>query len=588
MVLTESHAPARRQLNERLASLSRLLRSPGWYVILTAILIFEAIVLHSAAREAVAPFYPTYLDQVQYLTESYTGYDILSSHGLVAGLWGVLQEPRAQGMLTQFEAAILFLWTGPQRLTALDLNIASMLIYLGVTTELVRRAWGVGPALATAGLIAAARTSTMRAGGVFDFRLDFAAMCLWGILVGLVVLGPMQFRRERTFTLAVTLVATGLVLTRIIAATYVAALLGGLVLLICIVRSNSGTVRFRYSARRGLSIAMTVSVAAGIWFIVQNWTLVKGYYLIGHVLNDEKHVRAAEVGTTNLLSSVAFYPISLLRDHAGLPFLGRAGVLLAAALAAPVGTWRNLPRAARAHVGVLRWIVCALLFAFLAPYVALTLDEAKSPVVGGVLLPPSVLAVAFILGSSSKGLCGPLPSVRKARLFALCGLVLLVGLRSQWGDIRRTVYDAEWQSDLATASQFMDDVGDYVRDTDGGHAVWAMDAHFDFTPSLVTRVYYFEQHGIWLDVPSVLGDGPIDTTLSEDEIMWQAASSSVLILTSGGAPLTYPYDLSVERAKPALFELAEQRFTLLGHYRIDRRDVFAYVRRAVSSIPAGI
>jgi hypothetical protein len=71
-----------------------------------------------------ALFYPRLTDQVQYLTESYTGYEQLREHGLL----NLLQQPCAHGIPLQIEVALLFLVSVAGRLPAVDLHVLLFLV----------------------------------------------------------------------------------------------------------------------------------------------------------------------------------------------------------------------------------------------------------------------------------------------------------------------------------------------------------------------------------------------------------------------------------------------------------------------------
>jgi hypothetical protein len=521
-----------------------------WRLLLCAVLLWQALSLNGNARETVAPYYPRDFDQVQYLTESYTGYELLHAQGLLP----LLQQPRAQGMLLQLEASLLFQLTGPSRLTALDLNLCLLLVYIAATAWALRSTLGTPAALASIGLIASA-TTTLRVGGAFDFRLDFAGMCLWGTLLALLLVVPVWRTRRVLLSVGLCAVASMLVLTRLISLVYVMLLLGGLLAL----------------HRKRLLIVPLASalVAAGV-FVAANWLLISNYYIVGHVTGAEKSLRALEAGVTDVLSSLTFYLRSLVRDHTGTTFLELSALVIAAGVASVLAERRPVTPGQRRRWP---WTASVLVLAVLGPYLALTLDESKSTVVGDVFVPPLVLAVVWALGGRGR----TSGRVRHAASLAIGAAVLVIGIRSQWNQLQHSTYELS-RSDLAAASALMQDAGDYVRTTRSGAAVWATNARVDFTPPLVTRLYYYEQHGVWLSLRSSLGDGGIETALTPDDVLQEAATSDVLVLMHpGGSP--YPYDQSLERMTPDLYALADSEYTLLRQYHVVGQDVSLYVRR---------
>jgi hypothetical protein len=468
--------------------------------------------LHAIAAWGVAPYYPRAYDQVQYLTESYLAYEALRDRGLLAGLAHTLLEPRVQGWLLQLEAGALFLLTGPARLTALDLNLAHLAAFLGVTGTLVRRAWGVGAALAFIALIVAASSVTRIVGGVFDFRLDFTALCLWGTLLAVLALGdPTRLARWR-YLVGLIVLGELFISVRTIGFLYLTALV-----VILVVAAP------REVPRRALLLALAIWSATEAAFVAQNWRLVRDYYLGGHLLNVEKDVRASELGVGDLVGQLTFYPRSVLVDHLG--FTGE--VLLATVLATTLLllAMSGRPRAAQRSI---RWTLLVLVGALVVPLAALTLDPAKSDVVGGIALPPLALLVAMGLGVATERVGGRHVSGLVAVLGGVC---LVIALVAQLTGLARRTAEFSVQSDAGQASRFILSLGDGVARQPRLPAVWSMDAHLDFGSVQVTRVYYYEQRGIWLVLAAGIGEGNIGSTLTIDEARAQALPSDVLILT---------------------------------------------------------
>ena len=290
--------------------------SPGlWGGGLVLLFGLEGALLHQVASIGVAPYYPRWFDQVQYLTESYQAYDVFRERGIVDGLVHNLAEPRVQGWLLQLEAALVFLVTGPARLPALDLNIVHFLAFLVISAEIVRRSLSAWCAITFLALILGTRGVTNLTGAVWDFRLDFAAMCLWGALVPVLAFrGPALAKWK--WSVAVIVLGEMLICTRTIAFVYVVGTVGALILcapfaLGRAARADAGVIR------RRLSLAIGCWFATEAVFVLHNLDLIVGYYVGGHVLGGESEVRAAEAGVADLASSLEFYGRSLLGDQLG-------------------------------------------------------------------------------------------------------------------------------------------------------------------------------------------------------------------------------------------------------------------------------
>src|SRR6266508_1519452 len=80
-------------------------------------------------------------------------------------------------------------------------------------------------------------------------------------------------------------------------------------------------------------------------------------------------------------------------------------------------------------------------------------------------------------------------------------------------------------------------------------------------------------------------NGPLAITLSTEEIRQQVEASEVLVLTRrvSAPPPIYPYDQSLEAARPELETLATKHFELMTGGQFAGREVLGYVRRSVDA-----
>ena len=173
----------------------RLFGPQGWFFFAVLIVVQSLAFVHYAQREIVWS-YPTFSDPIHYSQQSYDTFEQMLSHGPVHGLLFGLRLPLAQGSLIHVEAAALYLVLGPSRLSALTVNFIG---YAGLQFSFVysvlwlTKRWGA--ALFALGLLLAATSPFSVAGGLYDFRIDFSVLCLYGIFVCLAI-------RSRIFLLA--------------------------------------------------------------------------------------------------------------------------------------------------------------------------------------------------------------------------------------------------------------------------------------------------------------------------------------------------------------------------------------------------
>src|ERR1700691_5273088 len=150
--------------------------------IIAALLIFQAVIFYNYYCREVAWDVPENNDQTDFLSQSYGIQDAVLNHG-IGGLWHGLGDPRwrtGNGWVYPWEGAIIAIVFGGGRLPRLAVNFIAFAVLQWVGFHTARRVWGrraYGYALL--GLILAENSPWFFAGGLFDFRMDFPAYCLF-------------------------------------------------------------------------------------------------------------------------------------------------------------------------------------------------------------------------------------------------------------------------------------------------------------------------------------------------------------------------------------------------------------------------
>src|SRR5688572_2237794 len=344
----------------------------------------EVLALNAYAVREIVWAYPTVFDQLHYTLQSFRIYHAFGEVGVPRALIAYLSSHSPQGVLVQVQGALVSLAFGPGWLRLLNVNFLYFVLLQSITAYV---AWYVGGrrvrwALLALGLTLSLRTPYFWAGGVMDFRLDFAAFCLYGTLLAVVIRS--EVFRSRRWGLAAGLVASLLVWARILTLTYLTGIVLGLVLYVLLRRRTGWTRQLR---NLGLALCVFVVMVAPVAGL--QIEALYGYYWIGHVAGDEPAIRAQELGLARIRDHVMFYPRSLLETHLGPAFLVAAvGMLIASSLARLVN--RTYPEGdGSATTDAL--VVSAL--CLIAPIVVLTLDVSKSPVVVGIATPAAMWLV---------------------------------------------------------------------------------------------------------------------------------------------------------------------------------------------------
>jgi hypothetical protein len=361
--------------------------------LLVLLFIAETSVFYWTFIMHVAPFYPINSDQTSYY---------LNTYGIIAKGWrGVIDEfvqgAHATGVTFTAQGAILGLLFGANRAVLISINLIYFLILQLVQFKVVvARTRSLELAWLSIALLISCRTVFNAAGGIYDYRIDFSALCLYAIWI-CTILWSDTFRYTGR-SLIVAIVAILLISLRYFTVLYAAAILGALlVLLIWSALKNTSDASDRFlawtRARNLIASGLVVALIVGpLLFISRH--IIFAYYGVGHVLGEEKYIVAHALGLFTILDHVLFYPRSIAVDHLG--WLTMA--LIAFALALAVGGARfQMPRIILAQgLHDYRFDLAAAGAACVFPLIALTTDISKSTVVGGIIVGPIILFVTFL------------------------------------------------------------------------------------------------------------------------------------------------------------------------------------------------
>ena len=172
------------------------------------------------------------------------------------------------------------------------------------------------------GLILSQSTLWFWAGGLFDFRMDFFAYCLYGVWACAVIRSKLFL--DRRWAIGCGLIGTFLVLNRFLTLIYlvgVSAGLAGVFVIIWILHRGDTELSRRMRQRLfnlGLSLGILVILVGPI--LVVNRAAIYNKYVYAQFFY-EKDTRARELGIVGLRGHLFYYPISILRDHLGKTFL---------------------------------------------------------------------------------------------------------------------------------------------------------------------------------------------------------------------------------------------------------------------------
>ena len=265
------------------------------------------------------------------------------------------------------------------------MNFAAYAVLQVAVVVVLRRLAGGPAALLGLGMTWALRTVYLQAGGIVDFRADFAALCLFSVTLGLALAG--RAFESLPWSLLAGCAAAACVWARFLTIVYLAAILAAFAAVMLVRRARAVEVAELRSAGarcRGAALCGVVMAALSAPALWAQRAGIDEHYFRG-ILGPMRAVRAQVVGADRTLGNLVFYPQSLL-DHAG-PIVSALAVGLAALL---VLEWTRRRATWSATASASAWL---LAIAFLVPLALLTLLTSKSSVVGGILTGPLLWAI---------------------------------------------------------------------------------------------------------------------------------------------------------------------------------------------------
>jgi len=535
------------------------------WLTLGALLLGEFLILDRVISQHHAWVYPRWNDQIQYLTEAYTGYEYLKLHGFFPGLWQTLINPAAQGTLHDFFAVLIFTIAGPSRSAALSVNLFYLLAWqLALFGAVIKTTQSKSLAFASAGLLLAFNTLSWGGpGSLVDFRLDWMASCAMGIALAL-ALCTAGFRSTRWSLLFGTAVGFSL-LTRFLTGAYFALIFAGLFIW-CLASEERG----RRAGNLLLAALIAFALSAPFFWLNRSW--VYDYYLIGHFTGPESALRSPNMGITRSLSwlSQNWWSLHVGAKCAWLILSTTLGLVIAARVNQPQN---SLPAAdlssKKTHAA--DWGIPGAIF-LLAPTLVLTLHDQKSELVLSILLPGAIVLVLRLWQSLANYSANrSFPAILSWGVLAVSSYLAVNALAKP-----------ERAAGFEASTRKVNALADYFYDTQLKAKLvnprLGADQVTDSLDGQIMRVLCYERHKTWVPFIMTLPTGIMEE--KPEVLMERLRQSDFMFLTermpSEGA---WPYDRQMRRLYPQLKAWCEQNLKPVETFLLFDRQMMLYQRR---------
>jgi len=540
-------------------------------ICLSAICLIQIGLLYSQVATNVSPYYPVAYDQLRYLNEAYKLSQSFVQEGVLAVARQLLSPYSPNGFLLSLEGGLVAALSGGHRAAALSVNIILLILTQCFLFQSVKRQFSEAAAWCAVTLFLLTATPFLNAGGIFDFRIDFSAFCLFGIWTSTVL--SSRIFLERNTSLLAGFVAGWLVLTRFITFVYLGTIVG---LLVCFFALVWIIRRDPLSKKRCLNAALSGAIMSAMFapFFVINAKIIYNYYFVGLFVGSEPGVRALEFGIDTPIKHLLFYPASLLFYHLGFPFLIFAGACLVFA-----GVQHRIFQTDdrydwRRNGAALGFLICVIA----VPFAFVNLSASKSPVIIGVVGVPVILLVTVLIDTilGERIIDGRFNSWQAKTLGALCiGIAFSVFLfRAMAPKCRLDV------SSCFAVNDFSDEIIKYARANLGDAPIFSSDNVTEMFNYLALSDRSFEQPGSPVNfLPGY--DLQILSTTKED-ILNRFSQSDVVVLSDPllGRNSVYPSNVTMTQHWSELRTLVTKNMISVARANIAGVPYEAFVKPA--------
>jgi hypothetical protein len=532
---------------------------------------------------------PINSDQAMYLRNSYDVEQAVKDGGIAAlpASMKKLITISANGFGLPADGLIFSFFEDGARLSRLHVNLVAMLIlelsaFYTISYLTSSPIWG----WASLGLILAQNVAWFWAGGMFDFRPDFVAYCVYGIWICAVLRSEVCLKRGWSLVSAAAVFF--LVINRYVAMVYATGVVLSLAaILLILYRRNIGKPEEADPIRArliNLTLASALASALISPFMWMARKAIHDYYIVGH-LGEEKLIRMHEAGVYTLSQFLKFYPVNIYATDLQKFFFLVCGVLFIVAVCARlISRWTSdhsptNPTGNNA-LAFLRFRIIFLLLSIAIPLAALTADYSKSGVVGSIVCVP----IAILLVYLASLVCGQFRS-RAAQITMGCGalVVLCMGVGKVADETRTHTTEYRHRDDVLRLVDAAQWVTWTANDRGWREPHVSFDVISGFLCTGILSCEAFEHGGHTVPYQTKLGGDirSIDKSHAIDSLI----DSDFVFLTNKPKFGPYPFYDSMRAMEPEVDTWVQSHFVKGRELDFDGSHVTIYVRPSPATRP---
>ncbi len=553
-------------------------RGRGFLTTESALLLFifviEWFLFRSYVLREIASGFPTSFDQSVYLARYYTDYESILNGSLLRfilkPLYGGYSDV-AQGLWLNYQAVLLSVIFGASRLVALSINFIYYLALQLFFYKGVKSITHDSPsAFICFGMLLALGTPFLFAGGMFDFRPDFIAFCIFGILTSSVIISGAFL--DRKWSVVAGAFAGLLILTRYLTSIYICViyLIFTLPILIAVIR-GFGRHRAEISIIRIKNIIVSGFCILLISVVPLLLSLKSTMYYYGSVSTDSYTVWSMEHGISSLYGNIIFYSTHILHQVYSSVWIFFASLL--ALLFFSIFNKKHLDTQARSDKSI--DINLSLLFSTLAvavPSIILTRIKSSNECVISIIIIPMlyILSIIFIKLYTK---------CIATNVFKYAGMLILgIGLFTNISNYSKHGFHFANRQDSDQVSALYTKIGQMCETYNivAPRIVTDSVRHY-FVEKLLLDIYY-EKFNRLISPNDMLAS---DIFLNNPKVALDLVGKSdfaIITYKNAASDSIYPIANTIESIRPEMLDLVRKRFIHIDTFFIEHRIVDLFMK----------
>lgn len=516
----------------------------GMFFFWILLFIFEYGLFRTYALREVIDKVPLYIDQVQYLNQTYKMYDLLL-HGDIRGMLSYGLSTGGNGGM-KFIGVIFLALFGYSRLSLLSLNfIFFYLMQLALFFYLYCAAKSFSLGIAGCGMLLLVKTTFVQIGDMLDYRWDFSAFCVYTIWLCVMLIAVAKQNRKLWNLSA--LAAGFLVFIRFNTIVYV-----GIVLIIYwgVNFASDKNKKFIFLIKEIMGYVL-LGILGGGWFLLINLKNFIGYYYHAYTSTDQVLWQLGLTGWDNLI----YYPQGVIQTHLGVVL---SVILMMCTIISLIILFLRKIKISISDKNSILLVVTAIFI----PLIVLTVSKNKNLTVISVINGACILLVLILMSIMIRQI-----ETCKLMRNLLFGFIFILGAGNYFIHCMRIRQDYSNESEKGAAA-INQTVGEYIWENEIDDPEIIVDRMIDTVFSNTFNVWFYENYGAEVNITNAIAgmpDLPLTFRFGENEFLEGLKKTDFIIVSENGysAPSDYPTDVLMDTYRQELVKYAKEKMVPL-------------------------